>query len=164
MSLLRNEKDNFEIEVLYVFGEDGEIHVLSKEVDIDVINKTIEEKEKMDEEELLGAATNIPFNIVVNLKNYTQEDVKKATFTFRRPSFDDMPLLLSSFMNINANGDISPGDVYEFSNRKLKLLFVCGVAQEADGKNIKITPVTLGKIPPVLGSAMSVLMADVLNM
>ena len=67
-------------------------------------------------------------------------------------------------INANANGEISPGDMFEFSGRKLKLLFVKGKASEKDNSEIKISSSNLGKIPPVLGSAMSVKMTRVLSM
>ncbi|MBW3018307.1 hypothetical protein KY325_04050 [Candidatus Woesearchaeota archaeon] len=164
MSLLRNNSDTFDAQVFYVFDEDGELRVLNEEIDLDIIKKSTEEKEKMDDDDLISAASDIPFNQPANLKNYEEEDIRKATFSFRRPRFDDMPVLLSSFVSVNASGDIAPGDIFEFSNRKLKLLFVKGKAQDVDGKEVKITEDTLGQIPPVLGTAMSVKMATVLNM
>jgi len=164
MSLLRSEKDYFDAEVLYVFAEDEEISVVNKEIDVEFIKKTAEEKEEVEESDRLGTASDVPFNQTIDLTSFTEEDVKKAVFTFRRPSLDDMPLLLSSFMSVDASGNVAPGDVFEFSNRKLKLLFVKGTAQDQDGKELKITPANLGKIPPVLGSAMSLKMTDTLNM
>lgn len=160
MSLLRSEKDNFDVEVFYVFMEDGEISIIDKVIDIDVINKSEEEKNKLEENDKIGILTNIPFNKVINLEKYSPTDVRKATFSFRRPSFDDMPLLLSSFVSIDSSGNVAPGDAFEFHNRKLKLLFVKGIAQDQDGKEIKINSVNLGKIPPVLGQAMSLGMSD----
>lgn len=164
MPLLRTEKDNFEVEVLYVFDSENEIRVINDIVDLPFIKKTQEEKMAVDEEDRISTASDIPFNQPIDLTSYTEEDVRKAVFTFRRPNFDDMPLLLSSFMTVNASGEISPGDMFEFSNRKLKVLFVKGKAQDEDGKEIKITSANLGTIAPVLGSAMSVKMTTTLNM
>lgn len=164
MSLLRSDKDNFEAKVYYVFSEDGEVSVLNEQIDLDILGKNKEEKDQMDDEDLLSTASDVPFNQPVNLRNYTEEDLRKAVFTFRKPRFDDMPLLLSSFMSVNASGDIAPGDMFEFSNRKIKLLFVKGQAQDQDGKDVRITEETLGRIPPVLGTAMSLKMTEVLNM
>lgn len=164
MSLLRTDKDNFDVEVVYVFDKDGQIRVLDKDLDLETLKKTKEEKEKMDEELLLSGASNVPFNQIADLREYTEKDIKKAVFTFRRPAFEDMPILLSSFMNANAEGEISPGSVFEFTNKKLKLLFIKGRADDVDGNEIKITPINLGKIPPVLGSAVSLEMTKILNM
>ena len=164
MSLLRSEKDNFDIEVLYVFDKQGQMNIIDEDLDLDNIKKTKEDKEKMDASDRLSCATDIPFNQAVDLLDYSEKDIKKAVFTFRRPSFDDMPVLLSSLMSANSNGEISPGNVFEFSDRKLKLLFVKGIAKEEDDSEIKITSQNLGKIPPVLGSAMSVKMTKILNM
>jgi hypothetical protein len=164
MSLLRSEKDNFDIEVFYVFDKNGQMNVLDEDIDLDTIKKTKEEREKMDIVERSSSASDIPFNQTIDLLDYSEKDLKKAVFTFRRPSFDDMPVLLSSFMNVSAKGEISPGSVFEFSDKKLKLLFVKGTAKEEDDSDIKITSQNLGKIPPVLGSAMSVKMTKILNM
>jgi len=164
MSLLRSEKDYFDTETFYVFKEDGEISIINEDNDIKTIKKTKEEKELISEEDRISEINSVPFNEVVDLTKYSEEDIRKAVFTFRRPSLDDMPLLLSSFMSVNQSGEVSPGDMFEFSNRKLKLLFVKGEAQDVDGKKIKINDSNLGKIPPVLGSAMSIKITGVLNM
>jgi len=162
MALLRNEKDNFEVVVSYVFNKDGDICVLD-DLDHKTLSLTKEEKEKIAEEDRRSAASNIPFNRTLDLLEFSEKDVRKATFSFRKPVLDDMPVLLSSFIKINSSGDMAPGDVFEFSNRKVKLLFVKGKAQEQDGSEIKITKENIGNIPPVLGSAMSMKLASVLN-
>lgn len=160
MGILVSEKSTFSVVVKYILTDDGEVHIIT-DADVENLGKSKEELEGL--EDTLTHATDVPFNEPVNLLDHSVEDVREATFNFRKPAFDDVPVLLSSFASINSDGQISPGDLFKFNNRKLKLLFVSGTAQDEKGNKIKITMENLGLISPTLGSAMVVRMNDHIN-
>jgi hypothetical protein len=160
MGIFINDKDTFEAVVNYVFDKAGEIHIIDKE-DEENICKSKEEKEKIVDR--LTHETEIPFNVAVDIVDYEKKDIRSATFNFRQPSFEDMPFLLSSFASIDKSGNIRPGDFFEFNNRKIKTLFVNGIAQDESGKTVTINANNLGKISPVLGSAMAAKMNDLVK-
>lgn len=164
MPLLREPNDTFEVEVFYVYDENDNVCILNTELDIDTIKKTEEEKKEMDEDDRYSTATDVPFNRSIDLLNYNEDDLKKAIFKFRKPVFNDMPILLSCFSNINEKGNISPSDLFDYAFKQLNLLFVKGKAQEKDGKFITIDETNVTLIPPSLGAAMAFTMAKKLNL
>jgi len=161
MSLFIDQTSDFEVEVKYVFGEDDSVHILT---DDDAINlsKTDEEKEKIEfEREDLDSA--IPFNKRVDLGDYKTEDIKVAKVKFRKPAFDDVHVLMSSF----SSGDmanISPGELFEFNNRRIRILFKKGEAQDKEGKTHRLTQKNISSLSPALGSAIAVGMNEHMNM
>lgn len=161
MGLFVDQKTTFKVVVKYVFTDDGEVHILTDE-DVENIAKSSDDKKAL--EDTLTHATDVPFNVPIDILDLSPEDIKEAAFNFRKPSFDDMPSLLSSFVSISSSGDVSPGDVFEFNNRKLKLLFINGAAQDENGDKAKINEKNVGYISPVLGSAMAVRMNAHVNL
>jgi hypothetical protein len=157
MGIFVDEKKTFEIIVKYVFDKDGDVHVVTDQ-DIENISKTEEEKNKMKDR--LTHASDVPFNVPVDVSNFSSEDVRQASFNFKKPSFDDVPVILSSIASITPEGAISPGDIFHFNNKKLKLLFVDGKAQDEDGKEVEVNIANIGYISPILGSAMATRMSE----
>ena len=161
MGLFVDATNTFDVIVNYVFDEKKELHVIKKN-EIEIIKKTKEEKEAI--QNTLSKGTDIPFNVIVDLKDYEEKDIRVATFTFRRPSFDDMPVLMSSIGNFTATGSFNAGNILEFGNRKLKILFVKGHAEDDSGKKIILTENNLGEISPALGGAVVIGMNEFINM
>ena len=161
MGLFVDEKNTFDVVVNYVFDQNKELHVIKKD-EVEIVKKTKEEKEEINN--TLSKGTDIPFNIIVDLKDYEEKDVRTAVFTFRRPTFDDMPVLMSSIGNFGANGSFNAGNLLEFGNRKLKILFVKGVAEDDTGKKTIMNESNLGNLSPALGGAVVLGMNQFINM
>jgi len=161
MGIFVDNNNTFEVKVKYLFDEDGEIHILTDE---DEKNISLSLSEKASMPDGLTHATDVPFNNPVDISKFNKEDIKCACFAFRKPSFDDIPIMLSSFAMVSAEGDVSPGDIFKFNNKKLKMLFVSGSAQDECGKKVEIDKSNVGSISHVLGSAMAVRMNEKIKM
>ena len=153
MGLFVTEKNNFTIHANYVFDKEGKMHIIEDE-DVVILGKTKEEKEKFPEQETTAG---IAFNTPVNILDYTDKDVKKASFTFRRPKFQDLPYLMGS---VNSTLGLNPAEVFSFNSDRINLLFEKGTAQDEKGHMVKLEHSNLGNISPSLGSFVAMKMNE----
>ena len=149
MGLFVTEKSNFKVYVSYVFDEEKEIHIISDE-DVEKINNGYSGEELSED--------GYPFNERVSLKSYKKEDVKTATFIFRKPSFSDMPELLDGI-----GVDMKVGDAVAFNTRRMNYLFVSGTAQDSKGRIAKIDDTNLGELDPALGSSVTLALTEAIG-
>ena len=162
MGIFVNKNNDFTVDVYYVIDKKDEVHVLSKE-DVESLKKSPEEKKKIVSDQEDDRQSEIPFNVPADLMKYEEKDIRKASVKFRKPAFDDMPVMMSSFTSGNFS-NMSPGDLFEFNNRRLRLLFKKGEAQDGEGKPIKLDQNNISDLSPALGTAIALGMNEFMSM
>jgi hypothetical protein len=149
MGLFVTNKSNFKIVVNYVFDKEVEVHVISD----DDIKKIEEEYSGEDYSE-----EGYPFNTPVQLKNYKKEDLKTATFHFRKPSFSDMPKMFSSM-----GEGLTNGEAFAFSAKRMEQLFVKGIAQDSKGRQATVDESNIGSLDTAMAGYLVVELANKLG-
>jgi hypothetical protein len=151
MGLFIEPKDVVTISVFYVYDKEGDVCVLSSD-DVELI-KNKDDKESVDKDaDKVELGWDIPFNILrVDLKDFTEKDIRSAIIDVRKPSFQDVPSLIAPLKNTGASGYFNPSEIIDFNSKRLNALFKKGVAQGPDGSHIVINRENLSTISPAIG-------------
>ena len=156
MGIFVNEKDNVDVKVKYVFDKVGVIHILS-DGDYEMLSLPDEEKkEEAPEYDSVNVESSIPLNSPIkSIMDYTKDDICVLSAVFRKPNFSNMTELMAS-IDIDSEGNVRQSSVYDFSNRRLSLLFKNGKLQDENKKFFSLNSGNIGSLDPILGGALMI--------